>query len=65
MKFGTLSAGGLERFRKNTATTTPISLRRKQCTCGKIVTAKQLVQQGGCNACTQRAASTKQTQKAA
>ncbi|SFD84253.1 hypothetical protein [Massilia yuzhufengensis] len=59
MKFGTLSAGGLERFRKNTATTTPISLRRKQCACGKIVTAKQLVQHGACGTCAQQQAKAK------
>ncbi len=59
MKFGTLSAGGLERFRENTASTAPISLRRKQCACGKIVTAKQLVQQGSCDACARRAAAEK------
>lgn len=51
MKFGTPSAGNLERFRENTATATPISLRRKRCACGKIITAKQLTQQGGCDAC--------------
>lgn len=55
MKFGTLSPGGLERFRENTATATPISLRRKRCTCRKVITAKQLAQQGGCNACFQAA----------
>lgn len=53
MRFGTPSAGTLERFRERTATATPISLRRKQCACGKIVTAKQLVQHGACNACAQ------------
>ncbi|WP_027864282.1 hypothetical protein [Massilia alkalitolerans] len=56
MRFGTPSASTLDRFRENTANATPISLRRKQCACGKIVTAKQLVQQGGCNACARQAA---------
>lgn len=55
MRFGTPNAGTLERFRERTATSSPISLRRKQCACGKIVTAKQLVQQGGCNICFQAA----------
>ena len=53
MRFGTPSAGTLERFRERTATAIPISLRRKQCACGKIVTAKQLVQHGACNTCAQ------------
>lgn len=53
MRFGTPSAGTLERFRERTSTATPISLRRKQCACGKIVTAKQLVQHGACTVCAQ------------
>lgn len=65
MRFGTPSASTLDRFRENTATATPISLRRKRCTCGKVVTAKQLAQQGVCNACASHAARTKPTQEAA
>ena len=57
MKFGTPSAGTLERFRERTATGAPFSLRRKQCACGTIVTAKQLTQQGGCDECARARAS--------
>lgn len=32
------------------------SLVRKRCTCGAVVTAKQVKQQGACNACFKRAA---------
>lgn len=44
-------------FRQRTAEMTPISLRRKTCACGRVVTAKQLVQYGRCDPCV-RAAST-------
>ena len=55
MRWGTPSPVSTERYREQTAAGAPISLRRKQCACGKIVTAKQLVQQGGCNACARHA----------
>lgn len=51
MRWGTPSPVSTERYREQTAAGAPISLRRKQCACGKIVTAKQLAQQGGCDAC--------------
>jgi hypothetical protein len=44
-------------YRQRTAEMTPISLRRKTCACGRVVTAKQLVQYGRCDPCV-RAAST-------
>lgn len=51
MSWGTPSRLSTELYREQTAAKPPISLRRKQGPCGKVVTAKQLVQQGGCNAC--------------
>lgn len=51
MRWGTPSRLSTELYREQTAAKPPISLRRKQCACGKVVTAKQLVQQGGCDAC--------------
>lgn len=56
MRWGTPSRLSTELYREQTATRPPFSLRRKQCACGKIVTAKQLIQQGGCNACAKLAA---------
>jgi len=55
MRWGTPSLVCTERYREQTAARPPISLRRKQCACGKIVTAKQLAQQGVCGACAKRA----------
>lgn len=51
MRWGTPSRLSTELYREQTVAKPPISLRRKQCACGKVVTAKQLVQQGGCDAC--------------
>lgn len=55
MRWGTPSRLSTELYREQTAAKPPISLRRKQCACGKVVTAKQMVQQGGCNACSRAA----------
>jgi hypothetical protein len=38
-------------YRERTAGTPPVSLRRRRCVCGKVVTAKQLTQYGVCAAC--------------
>lgn len=43
-------------YRQRTAEMTPISLRRKTCSCGKVVTAKQLTQYGKCATCVRTAA---------
>lgn len=51
MKFGTADPASTALYRANTHASPPIVLRRKRCSCGKVVTAKQLLQQGGCNAC--------------
>ncbi len=56
MRWGTPSRFSTDRYREQTAAKAPISLRRKQCPCGKIVTAKQLTQQGGCDTCSRQAA---------
>lgn len=56
MKWGMPSPVSTELYRERTAAKPPISLRRKQCACGKIVTAKQLTQQSGCDACARQAA---------
>ena len=56
MKWGTPSRLHTDLYREQTAAKPPITLRRKQCACGKVVTAKQLVQQGGCDACARQAA---------
>lgn len=44
-------------YRERTAAEPAVSLRRKRCACGKVVTAKQLVQYGACNTCARAAAS--------
>ena len=59
MKWGTPSPISTERYREQTAASAPMRLHRKRCACGKVVTAKQLAQQGGCNACTREAATEK------
>jgi len=56
MKWGTPSLLRTELYREQTAAQPPLRLSRKKCACGKIVTAKQLAQQGGCNACARQAA---------
>jgi hypothetical protein len=38
-------------YRERTAAAPPVSLRRRRCACGKVVTAKQLTQYGACAAC--------------
>jgi len=43
-------------YRERTAASPPVSLVRKRCACGKVVTAKQLVQYGKCGACVRAAA---------
>jgi len=43
-------------YRERTAAEPPVSLRRKRCACGKVVTAKQLVQYRACIACVRVAA---------
>jgi len=50
-------------YRERTAAEPPVTLRRKKCTCGKVVTAKQLVQYGACASCVRAAA--KQVKEAA
>ncbi len=42
-------------FRQRTNEMTPITLRRKRCACGKVVTAKQLQQYGKCMPCVRSA----------
>ena len=43
-------------YRERTAATPPVSLRRRKCACGKVVTAKQLTQYGACTTCARTAA---------
>lgn len=43
-------------YRERTASMTFISLRRKKCACGKVVTSKQLQQYGACDPCVRAAA---------
>lgn len=38
-------------YRQQTAVALPLTLRRGRCACGKVVTAKQLVQYGACASC--------------
>jgi hypothetical protein len=57
MKFGTADPASTEMYRVNTHARPPIVLRRKHCACGKVVTAKQLTQQGGCDVCARAKAS--------
>ena len=51
MKFGIADPASIELYRANTHASAPIVLRRKRCACGRVVTAKQLAQQDGCDAC--------------
>lgn len=51
MKFGVADPASTALYRANTHAHPPIVLRRKRCACGKVVTAKQLAQQGGCDVC--------------
>ena len=58
MKWGIANPSSTELYRDRTAASTPLSLRRKRCACGTVVTAKQLVQYGACRRCVQAAAHT-------
>lgn len=51
-------------FRERTATMKTVTLRRKQCACGKVVTAKQLVQYGACASCVRTRMTTDQEKAA-
>lgn len=53
--WGTKSRLSSDLYRAQTATAQPISLRRRRCRCGKIVTAKQLTQYGACATCVRTA----------
>jgi hypothetical protein len=46
-------------YRAQTAASIPLTLRRKHCACGKVVTAKQLHQYGACDPCARAAAAAK------
>lgn len=61
--WGTPSRVSTAIYRERTASERPITLRRGRCACGKIVTAKQLVQYGACVTCVRAVA--KQIQEAA
>jgi len=49
--WGTPSRISSDLYRERTAATPPVSLRRRRCACGKVVTAKQLTQYSACAAC--------------
>lgn len=55
MKAGIPSRLSSDLYRDRTAAALQISLRRKRCACGKIVTAKQLQQYGACDPCARAA----------
>jgi hypothetical protein len=55
MKFGTATPYSIEVYRAQTAASVSLSLRRKRCACGAVVTAKQLAQYRACNACVRAA----------
>ena len=55
--FGSASRLSSDIYREQTAASRPMSLRRRRCGCGKVVTAKQLTQYGACAACVSAAAS--------
>ena len=56
MKYGCGNPVATELYRERTAASAPISLNRKRCACGKVVTAKQLTQYGMCDPCVRTAA---------
>jgi hypothetical protein len=56
MKWGLLGPASIALYRAQTAADVPITLRCKRCACGKVVTAKQLNQYGGCDMCVRAAA---------
>lgn len=51
MTWGLSNPAAVELYRQQTAADVPVTLRRKRCACGKVVTAKQLNQYGACDAC--------------
>lgn len=53
--WGTPSRISSDLYRERTAATPPVSLRRRRCACGKVITAKQLTQYGACAACARTA----------
>jgi len=53
--WGTPSRISSDLYRERTAETPPVSLRRRRCACGKVVTAKQLTQYGACATCVRTA----------
>lgn len=59
MKWGTGNPSSTELYRDRTAANVPISLRRKRCACGKVLTAKQLQQYGACASCVRTTTGTK------
>jgi len=61
--WGTPSRISSDLYRERTAAMPPVSLRRRRCACGKVVTAKQLTQYGACAACVRTA--TNQVKEAA
>ena len=61
--WGTPSRIASDLYRERTAATPPVSLRRRRCACGKVVTAKQLTQYGECATCVRTVAD--QARKAA
>lgn len=64
MTWGLSNPSAVELYRQQTATDVPVTLRRKRCACGKVVTAKQLNQYGACDACVRNRAAI-QTKEAA
>ena len=59
MKLGFSNPSSISLYRAQTVANDPITLRRKRCACGKVVTARQLQQQGGCDRCAQERALTR------
>lgn len=56
MKWGIANPYSTEAYRAQTASSPPLSLRRKRCECGAVVSAKQLTQYGACTRCVRTAA---------
>lgn len=57
MKLGFDNPGNADMYRAATAASpAPVTLRRKRCACGTVVTAKQLSQYGACTKCVRIAA---------
>jgi hypothetical protein len=51
MRFGDVNPSSTAAFRATTAASPPITLHRKRCACGAVVTAKRLTQYGACAPC--------------